>query len=622
VQEIAGENQGKAFVSKVREHNSNPEKKSKMKVPEDLLSAIEKKCEKGGFFVDIKLVSVSTNREAAKMYLDSVISSFSQFNKEGSNKFKTVSLSKGQRKSFMKDFIYRTSRETSILNTAELATILHYPNKNMDVPYIHWLLSKRAPATSGIPSSGDLWLGVNIHRNVEKHIYMMRDDRRRHKYIIGKTGSGKSYALQSMALQDITKGEGIAFLDPHGDSAEWLLERIPPHRIEDVIYWNPGDFERPIGFNILEHFSEQDKHRVVNSFLALMKKMYDPHNQGITGPRFERAVRNGMLTVMEDPGATLIEVLRVLSDEKYAQKLIPNIKDELVKRYWTDEIARTQDFHKSEILGYIVSKFDRFVTNKLTRNIFGQSKSGFNMREVMDKQKILIVNLSKGIMGEENSQFLGLLLVPRILSAAMSRADMHIDKRKDFYLYVDECQNFSTEDFAQILSEARKYKLNLIVANQYIAQIDEKIRDAVFGNVGTVISFKVGTTDAQFLETIFRPTFDADDLTNIENTNAYVKLIHKGESPPGFSLSTHYDLAPFKIPRVGNAKIFEIVKSLSRYKFGRDKALVESEIRKRASLDEKSEPTPKRAGGALGAMGGMGAGGGMGSPLKPKGGGM
>ncbi|KXK09701.1 MAG: AAA-like domain protein [candidate division WS6 bacterium OLB21] len=235
--------------------------------------------------------------------------------------------------------------------------------------------------------------------------------------------------------------------------------------------------------------------------------MFDPHNQGITGPRFERAVRNAMLTVMERPGSTLVEVLRILSDEDYANTIIPEIKDDLVRRYWTDEIAKTQDFHKSEVLGYIVSKFDRFVTNKLTRNIFGQSVSGFNMRKIMDEQKILIVNLSKGIIGEENAQFLGLLLVPRILSSAMSRADISESQRKDFYLYVDEFQNFSTEDFAQILSEARKYRLNLIVANQYIAQIDEKIRDAVFGNVGTVVSMKVGTTDAQFLETIFTPIF-------------------------------------------------------------------------------------------------------------------
>jgi hypothetical protein len=318
-----------------------------------------------------------------------------------------------------------------------------------------------------------------------------------------------------------------------------------------------------------------------------------------------------MLTVMETPGATLIEVLRVLSDPVYQQKLIPNIKDDLVKRYWTDEMANTQEFHKSEVLGYIVSKFDRFVTNKLTRNIFGQSRSGFDMRWVMDNKKILIVNLSKGLIGEENAQFLGLLLVPRILSAAMSRADIPERDRKDFYLYVDEFQNFSTEDFAQILSEARKYKLNLVVGNQYITQIDEKIRNAVFGNVGTTVSMKVGTTDAQFLETLFTPVFNASDLVNLENRNAYVKIINKGESPPAFSISTDYGHAPFKLPMDGDQKTAEIVKNLSRYRYGRDRAMVEAEIRERGMLTDTVNTKP-----SLNSPYGSGGWGGA-APLSP-----
>lgn len=617
-------NKGKGFVRKVRTHNSDPEKKSKMDVPEDLLSSIEKKCEKAGFNVDIRLVAVAPAKEVAKITLDSMVNTFSQFAKEGSNHFKKVIPSGSDKMKFIKDFVYRTSRQTMTLNTAELATVMHFPNKKVETPHINWLMSKRAPATAGIPSNGDIWLGVNQYRDVSKSIYMMREDRRRHMYMIGKTGSGKSYSIQQMALQDIINGEGVAFLDPHGDSADWLLERIPPHRIEDVIYWNPGDTDRPMGFNILEHYGEQDKHRVVNSFLGLMKKMFDPNNQGITGPRFERAVRNSMLTVMEEPGATLVEVLRILSDEDYAKRKIPNIKDDIVRRYWTDEIAKTQDFHKSEVLGYIVSKFDKFITNKLTRNIFGQSVSGFNIRQVMDNQKILIVNLSKGIVGEENAQFLGLLLVPKILSAAMSRADISEDQRKDFYLYVDEFQNFSTEDFSQILSEARKYRLNLIVANQYIAQIDEKIRDAVFGNVGTVVSMKVGTTDAQFLETIFNPMFDSNDIVNLENVNAYIKMLYQGESPPAFSLNTHYKYAPYDLPMTGNKKVAEIVRNLSRYRFGRDKTLVEAEIRERAELSASSD---EPAGGSApsggmnpmaGGFGGAPSGGGFNNPLKPK----
>lgn len=604
---------GKKYVEKVRHNNSDPEKK-KINAPEDTLSSIEKKCEKGGFYVDIRLVSVANTFEEAKQTLGTMTSSFSQFKKEGSNELVKYKPKGRTQKDFVKDFIYRTPRETSILNTAELATIMHFPNKNVDTPHINWLLSKRAPATAGIPSDGDLWLGNNVYRDVNKRIFMMRDDRRRHTYMVGKTGAGKSYMLQQMALQDIINGEGLAFLDPHGDSAEWLLERIPPHRIEDVIYWDPSDTERPIGFNIIEYYDEQDKHRVVNSILGMMQKMFDPHNQGITGPRFERAVRNSMLSVMEQEGSTLVEVLRILSDQNYANKIVPTIKDDMVRRYWTDEMANTQEFHKSEVLGYIVSKFDRFVTNKLARNIFGQSKSGFNMRWIMDNQKILIVNLSKGLIGEENAQFLGLLLVPKILSSAMSRADIRQDDRKDFYLYVDEFQNFSTEDFAQILSEARKYKLNLIVGNQYISQIDEKIRDAVFGNVGTTISFKVGSQDAQFLENIYSPIFDSNDLVNLENVNAYVKMIYQGESPPAFSINTNYKFAPFQIPPEGDRRIADIVRNLSRFRYGRDRALVESEIIERSRMDDE---TPAKKPGGLG-MPGMGGAGGFNTPLKPK----
>lgn len=596
-------NKGKSYIRKIRDDIADPEKKSKPKVDEDMLSAIEKKCEKGGFYADVRLVAVTKDKESAKSMIDTMFRTFSQFNREGSNSLKEIKLDSSKKRKFIKDFIYRTPRKSMILNTAELASVYHFPNKKVETPHINWLFARRAPATGGVPSQGDLWLGVNVFRDMYKPVYINRDDRQRHMYLIGKTGSGKSYFLQQMALQDIIKGEGIAFLDPHGDSAEWLIERIPPHRIEDVIYWNPGDVERPLGFNIIEYYNEQDKHRVVNAFLGLMQKMYDPHNQGITGPRFERAVRNAMLTVMEEPGSTLVEVLRILSDPKFAQKKIPFIKDDLVRRYWTDEIANTQEFHKSEVLGYIVSKFDRFVTNKLTRNIFGQSVSGFDMRKIMDQKKILIVNLSKGLIGEENAQFLGLLLVPRILSAAMSRADIPIEQRKDFYLYVDEFQNFSTEDFAQILSEARKYKLNLIVGNQYITQIDEKIRDAVFGNVGTVVSMKVGTTDASFLETIFTPTFNANDLTNLENRNAYIKLINKGESPPAFSISTDYKYAPFNIPKTGDPKISEIVKNLSRFRYGRDKAMVEAEIIKRSESADTSGGKDAGRGGMMGGFG-------------------
>ena len=311
-----------------------------------------------------------------------------------------------------------------------------------------------------------------------------------------------------------------------------------------------------------------------------MYKLYDPHKTGIIGPRFEHAVRNAMLTVMSEPGNTFVEVVRVLTDAKFVQELLPKVEDPVVRRYWTDQIAQTADFHKSEVLDYIVSKFGRFVTNRLMRNIIGQSKSAFSLREVMDTQKILIVNLSKGRVGEENSDFLGLILVPKILVAAMSRQDMPEEQRKDFFLYVDEFQNFATETFADILAEARKFRLNLIVANQFIGQIEEDVKNAVFGNVGTLVNFRVGVTDANYLQHEFTPVFNETDLINIERFQAYVKTIVRNEPVPPFSLDTTRDLT--KVER--DPRIAEMIKQLSRLRYGRDVNVVDAEIIHRARL--------------------------------------
>ncbi len=586
---------GRKYVSRVRDNNSDPEK-TKISVDEDVLSAIEKKTEKGGFNAALRIVAVSDDHTYAKIILDNVVNTFTQFEKPGTNNLKKKSVGKGGKKEFIREFIYRFPGKDMTLNTAEVATLYHFPNQNVKTPHIHWLLSKRAPAGEEVLSEyepGAIWLGTSLYRDLRKDVYIKHEDRRRHMYTVGKTGAGKSYFLQGMILQDILHGHGIAFLDPHGDAAEWLLERIPPERAEDVIYFNPGDEERPLGFNIIEYMNEQDKHRVTNAFIGLMYKMFDPNRQGIVGPRFEQAVRNAILTAMTEEGSTLVEVMRILTDQKYVDEYwLPRITDPIVRRFWTDQMAQTQDFHKSEVLGYIVSKFDRFVTNKLMRNIVGQSKSGFNMRKIMDEGKILIVNLSKGIVGEENSQFLGLLMVPRILSAAMSRADIPEEDRRDFFLYVDEFQNFATEDFAQILSEARKYRLSLIVANQYIAQIDDKIRDAVFGNVGTTTSFKVGVNDASFLANEFSPIFEQDDLINLENTNMYIKMLVDGEYPAPFSLSTNWvtNQPPFEWKN-GRKDVSAMIKDLSRLRYGRDRKLVEAEIDKRAHLTEDKGET-------------------------------
>ncbi|OGE26644.1 hypothetical protein A3C26_04580 [Candidatus Daviesbacteria bacterium RIFCSPHIGHO2_02_FULL_39_12] len=432
-----------------------------------------------------------------------------------------------------------------------------------------------------MPTSG-LYLGKSVFRGVDRTVYLAEDDRRRHMYIIGRTGTGKSELLKSMMLQDILSGKGLCFIDPHGDAAEEMLELIPPQRAEDVIYFDPSDIARPFGLNMLEAYTEEQKHFVVASIIGLMYKLFDPNKTGIIGPRFEHGVRNAMLTAMSKQGATFVEVMRIMTDAEFVKELLPLVSDPVVKRYWTDQIAQTTDFHKSEVLDYTVSKFGRFVTNKMMRNIIGQSKSAFDLRKVMDEGKILIMNLSKGRIGEENSNFLGLILVPKILAAAMSRTNMPMEQRRDFYLYVDEFQNFATDTFADILSEARKYRLNLVVANQFIGQIGEDLKNAVFGNVGTVIAFRVGVTDANYLQHEFSPTFTEQDLVNIESPHVYIKTIVSGEPMVPFSLDTTKDMAKWQAmlkPQIGAA-----IKELSRLKFGRDVTQVEAEIITRAKL--------------------------------------
>ena len=480
------------------------------------------------------------------MHLENLMSSFSQFTSDH-NYFTKVKTPLKQL--FMTDFVYRYFplfnfpffQQFSVLNSDELASVFHLPNKSIETAFIFWLNAKRAPAPSQIPNSG-LFIGISKYRGVERKIFVNDDDRRRHMYVIGKTGTGKSQLLEEMVMQDIIGGKGVAVVDPHGDLIDGILQRIPPERAEDVIYFDPSDSERPLGLNMLEAKTEEQKHFVVTSIVGLMYKLYDPMKTGIIGPRFEHAVRNAMLTVMVDPKNTFVEVVRVLTDSAFVQELLPKLTDPIIRRYWTDQIAQTSDFRKSEVLDYIVSKFGRFVTNKLMRNIIGQSDSSYNFRKVMDEGKILLINLAKGKIGEENSNFLGLILVPRILISAMSRQDIPESTRRDFYLYVDEFQNFATPDFAQILSEARKYRLNLIVANQFIGQMDEEVKNAVFGNVGTLMSFRVGVTDANYLQHEFQPTFAETDLINIDKFNAYVKTTVHNEPVKPFSMDLTKDM--------------------------------------------------------------------------------
>lgn len=575
---------GQGFISHIKKQESDPEK-AKFSYDPKVLEAIGNKSTKIGFNAVVRIVISSTSKEAAKMHLDNMLGAFSQFVSDQNRFTKAKHLIK---KLFVVDFIYRYFpifnspfyKQTSVLSSDELASIFHFPNKSVETPHIHWLNAKRAPASSIIPQSG-LFLGNSRFRGITKQVYLGKDDRRRHIYAIGKTGVGKSELLKSLILQDIRNGEGVCFIDPH-DTIEKILPLIPPERAEDVIYFDPSDSERPMGLNMLEANTEDQKHYVVTSIIGLMYKLYDPMKTGIIGPRFEHAVRNAMLTVMAEPGNTFVEVVRVLTDASFVQQLLPKVQDPMIRRYWTDQIAQTADFHKSEVLDYIVSKFGRFVTNKLMRNIIGQSKSSFDFRKVMDEGKILLINLAKGKIGEENSNFLGLILVPKILTAAMSRQDVPEDMRRDFYMYVDEFQNFATPDFAQILSEARKYRLNLTVANQFIGQMEEEVKNAIFGNVGTLISFRVGVTDANYLQHEYQPVFNESDLINIERYNAYVKTVVGNEPIPPFSVDMTRDVEAEK--RISNPKVAQAIIQLSRLKFGKPRELIEAEIAQRARL--------------------------------------
>ena len=570
---------GRSYISQTKKSESNPEKAS-YKVDARQLEAIESKSSKPGFEVALRLVSVAPSSEIAKVNLSNLKACFSQFespwNKLSSRKIYLKSF-------FVDDFIYKYPvifwwKGKTILSTDEISSIFHFPNKTIETPNINWLKSKKAPCPPDSPQEG-LYVGDNVYRGTDTKFCLTQTDRQRRFYIVGQTGVGKSWLLADMALQDIKAGKGVCFIDPH-DTYESILERIPPERIEDVIYFDPSQTERPMGFNVMECDREDQKDFVTSSIINLMYKLYDPYKTGIVGPRFEHAIRNIMLTVMTEPGATFIEIVRCLTDPSFVQYLMPKIKDPMVRRYWTDQIAQTSDFHKSEVLDYIVSKFGRFITNTMMRNIIGQSTSSFNFREAMDQGKILIINLAKGSIGEENSAFLGLVLIPKILIAAMSRQDTPEASRRDFYLYVDEFQNFATQDFAVILSEARKYHLNLTVANQFVSQMDDEVKNAVFGNVGSICSFRVGISDAGFLIRQFQPTFSEHDLLNLGTGDIYLKTMINGVPKDPFSLH----VAAVEKKKPGNPKMSEMIKKLSSLKYGRPKAIVESDIAKRARL--------------------------------------
>lgn len=428
-------------------------------------------------------------------------------------------------------------------------------------------------------------------RNQERPFGIKTDDRRRHMYLIGKTGMGKTNLLENLVIQDIQKGHGVAYIDPHGDTAEKLLKAIPADRINDVIYFNPADQDFPIAFNVMEKVSEEYRHLVSSGLIGVFKKIWADS----WGPRLEYILRNAILALLEYPGSTLLGVTRILVDKSYRDRVVEKITDPVIRSFWVDEFPKWNDRVLQEVISPIQNKVGQFLSSSLIRNIVGQTISSFDIREIMDGKKILIMNLSKGRIGEDNSALLGAMMITKIQLAAMGRVDIPEETRNDFYLYVDEFQNFATESFANILSEARKYHLNLILANQYVEQIDEKVRNAIFGNAGTIVAFRVGAMDAEFLEKEFEPVFMLNDLVNLPKYHIYLKLMIDGISGDAFSAVT---LPPIAITATEENE--EKVVRISRERYTNSRSEVEDKIRRwsgmlteeeKRVLLEKNRPT-------------------------------
>jgi type IV secretory pathway TraG/TraD family ATPase VirD4 len=544
---------------------------------QELVKSIERKSNKTGFKVNIRLISSAATQERADEILSHLENSFAQFENPEVNNFKIKKRTK--KKDIAYHYIFRNfSDENSlILNVEEIASIFHFPISTTETPKIKWLKSGAASPPVNIPQNGIL-LGYNDYRGQKTDIRLGDSDRRRHLYTIGQTGVGKSNFLQEMAKQDIKNGKGVCYIDPHGDAVEDILSCIPKERAEDVIIFNPADTERPFGLNMLEYERPEEKTFVINEMISIFDKLYDLKATG--GPMFEQYARNAMLLIMEHPesGSTLLEISKVLADEDFRKMKLEHCTNPVVRDFWTKEAEKAGgEAALANMVPYVTSKLTTFVANDMMRPIISQQKSTLNFRKIMDDGKILLINLSKGKLGEINSHLLGMVIVGKILMAALSRADMPENDRKDFYLYIDEFQNVTTDSISQILSEARKYKLNLIIAHQFIGQLSEEISKAVFGNVGSICSFRVGPEDAEFLEKQFEPVFSANDLVNVDNYSAFAKILVNNESTKPFNIKTYP-------PTNGDQELANNLKELSRLKYGRDVNLINREILGRGKI--------------------------------------
>ena len=570
------------------------EEKPPSALEQSITQAIEDKTRHPGFEVMIRIVASSNVSQKAQTLLNNIVAGFALYDAAGKNGFKFVPARDID--SFVTAYILRffpQSTSRNILNSVELATLFHFPDQtNIPTSSLERQTSKQVDGPRNVPEEG-LLLGYNMFRGAKKPIRLSEKDRHRHLYIVGQTGTGKSVLMENLALQDMLEGRGFAFIDPHGDTAEKLLSMIPKERTEDVIYFSPADMDYPLGLNMFEYQTIEQKDFLIQETINMLYKLYDPQRTGIIGPRYEHIFRNAALTIMADPGGgSFVDIPKLFRDPAFVDQKLKHVTDQNVIEFWRKEMAQFQRSSEfGDVISWFVSKFGAFLSNEMMRNIIGQSKSSFDLRSIMDESKILLVNLSRGRVGDLNSKLLGMIFVMKFEAAAMSRADIPEEYRSDFCLYVDEFQNFSTDSFADMLSQARKYHLNLIVANQFTTQLTDEVRDSVFGNVGSVIAFRVGTNDAEFLAKQFAPIFDIDDLQFIPNYNTAVRMMIGGVPVQPFSMAT--------IPQLGspNPQLSDALKQLSAAKYGRPKSVVEQEIFKRMETKAPMRPAGARPGG-------------------------
>ncbi len=548
---------------------------------EEMVKGLEEKASKAGLDVNIRVITTSNTFEKAKRYLDDILNAFGQYNVfEYGNSFKVIT--PRDQEQLISFFIHRhyDLRYGIVLNSEELSSLWHLPLPSTETPKIDWLLSRKSVPPSNIPRDG-LLLGISSYRGHNYEIRMKQEDRRRHMYIIGKSGGGKSVLMKSLIKQDIEAGRGVCVMDPHGDLARECIEYVPKERAEDVIYLNPADYDRPMALNMLE-FDEsnpQQKTFAVEEMLKIFDQLYDLKATG--GPMFEYYMRNAMLLLMDHPesGSTLVEIPKVLADDQYRAFKLSKCKSQSVKDFWIKEAQKAGgEASLANMVPYIASKLTPFITNDFLRPVISQQKSSFNFREAMDSGKLIFCELNKGKLGDMSSYLVGMIVVGKILMAALARGDMDPSKRRDFYLYIDEFQNFLTDSISAILSEARKYGLNLTIAHQFISQLapkgDTAIRDAIFGNIGSMMSFRVGAEDAEFLEKEFSPVFSKFDMMNTEAFTVNIKLLIDNTA------SKPFNMMPI-MPPPGNKKLAEMIKELSRYKYGRKRELIEAELQER-----------------------------------------